>query len=249
MPIHAVTIDFWNTLYDSSGGEGRDTERARVVLHHAERLGAPVSIDSLKAAQKAAWEHFNQVWRAEHRTPPTRTMVEFYWHELGVDADTEAIDEVTRIFSEGVLNHPPALLPHVAEALEELIRGLGVKHVALISDTAFSPGRVLRQIMERDGIARYFNVFSFSDETGVSKPNPLAYRTALAGADCELSASVHIGDIERTDVAGAKALGMKAILFAGDPQNQMNAEHTHAPTQADAKADTWLHVIDILRSF
>jgi putative hydrolase of the HAD superfamily len=247
MPIQAVTIDFWNTLYDSSGGEGRDAERARVVLHHAERLGQPIQLAALKAAQKAAWEHFNRVWREEHRTPPTRTMVEFYWRELGVNADAEAIDGVTHIFSEGVLNHPPSLLTGVAEALEELTRVLGMKHIALISDTAFSPGRVLRQIMERDGIAQYFNVFSFSDETGVSKPNPLAYQTALVGAPCTLAASVHIGDIERTDIAGAKALGMKAILFAGDPKNQMNDEHAHAPTQADAKADTWQHVVEIIR--
>lgn len=246
MTIQAITIDFWNTLYDSSGGEGREMERGRVVLEQASRLGAVVTKEMLKAAQKQAWEHFNRVWREEQRTPQTRTMAEFFWQELGVAADAQAIEAVTTVFCEGVLAHPPTLLPNVKEVLSELTNTYRIGHIALISDTAFSPGRVLKQVMERDGIAEYFSAFSFSDETGVSKPHPQAYTTALAGVDAPLERCVHIGDIERTDVAGAKALGMKAILFAGDPNGQMNTEHQDKPTQADCRADSWKDVLSVL---
>ncbi len=256
MPIKAVTIDFWNTLYDSSGGEGRDRERFAIMMQQTERLGAmSVSHHDLKAAHKAAWEHFNVVWKEQHRTPPTRSMVEFFWNHLAVDADEEAIETVTTAFCEGVLNHPPALLPGVAEVLAVLST---THSIALISDTAFSPGRVLRKIMERDGIAQYFNAFSFSDETGVSKPHPKAFQTALAGLAGEtfdvsgafnVAECVHIGDIERTDVAGAKNIGMRAILFAGDPNARMNDEHKHLPTEADACAESWPDILRIIKSW
>lgn len=246
MPIKAITIDFWNTLYDSQGGEGRDKDRFTTVMQNAHRLGHNLEPADLKAAQKRAWEHFNIVWREEKRTPSTRSMVEFFWQELTIPADTQAIEEVTLSFEEGILQHPPELLP----GAKETIRFLAEQHyIALISDTAFSPGRVLRQIMQRDGIVEYFSAFSFSDETGVSKPHEQAYRTALASAGCAAEAGVHIGDIERTDIEGAKAFGMRAILFAGDPHGRMNDEHKDQPTRADARAESWADVPILIRQW
>jgi putative hydrolase of the HAD superfamily len=248
MAIKAITIDFWNTLYDSRGGEGRDKERFQTILDNAVRLGHSLEPERVKASQKAAWEYFNRVWREERRTPPTRAMVEFFWRALEIPADERAIEEVTLAFQEGILRHPPALLPHALET----VRDLAERHyIALISDTAFSPGRILRQIMERDGIAAYFSAWSFSDETGVSKPHETAYATALRGAgdDCAPHRCVHIGDIERTDIAGAKKFGMRAILFAGDPNGRMNDEHKDQPTEADARAESWCEIPDIVQNF
>lgn len=244
MPIQAITIDFWNTLYDSRGGEGRDKDRFTTIMKNAERLGHQLDPAHLKAAQKAAWEHFNIVWREEKRTPSTRSMVQFFWQHLAIPADAQAIDEVTISFEEGILQHPPALLPGALET----VKSLAEKHyIALISDTAFSPGRVLKRIMERDGIAEYFSAFSFSDETGVSKPHETAYKTALQHAQCQPQTAVHIGDIERTDIAGAKNYGMWAILFAGDPNARMNDEHKDQPSSADARAESWAEIPHIVQ--
>ena len=246
MPIKAITIDFWNTLYDSQGGEGRDQDRFTTIMRNALRLGHTLEPQTLKAAQKAGWEHFNVVWREEKRTPSTRSMVEFFWKHLAIAADTQAIDEVTVAFEEGILQHPPSLLPGALET----VRFLAEHHyIALISDTAFSPGRVLKRVMEGDGIAQYFSAWSFSDETGVSKPHEQAYRTALLGSTCSARESVHIGDIERTDIVGAKSYGMRAILFAGDPHGRMNDEHKDAPSIADARAESWSEIPDRIKSF
>ncbi|MCU0424766.1 MAG: HAD family hydrolase [Candidatus Kapabacteria bacterium] len=246
MPIQAITIDFWNTLYDSRGGEGRDKDRFTTIMTNAERLGHSIDAAQLKAAQKAAWEHFNVVWREEKRTPSTRSMVQFLWENLAIAADAKALDEVTTSFEEGILQHPPSLLPGARETVMLLAES---HYIALISDTAFSPGRVLKRIMERDGIAQYFSAFSFSDETGVSKPHEIAYSTALKGASCAPESAVHIGDIERTDIEGAKNYGMKAILFAGDPNARMNDEHKDLPTRADARAEAWADIPRLVQIF
>lgn len=240
MTIKVITIDFWNTLYDSSGGEQREQERFALITREAARLGTELQLPPIKHAQKAAWEHFTKIWQEEHRTPATRSLVEVFWRELGVHADEQAILSLTTAFCEGVLHHPPSLLPGVADVLASLA---GRFSLALISDTAFSPGRILKQVMERDNIAHYFDVFSFSDETGVAKPHPKAFYTALAPLGCEPSESIHIGDIERTDVMGAKNIGMKAILFAGDPNGQMNHDHQHLPSRADVRAESWQEIL------
>jgi putative hydrolase of the HAD superfamily len=244
MKLQAITIDFWNTLYDSSGGDGRNADRYETILRNAVRIGASIEADALKAAQKDAWEHFNVVWRTEQRTPSTRSMVEFFWQRLAIPADEQAIQEVTFAFEEGILKHPPVLLAGAKEALQELSQKY---YIALISDTAFSPGRVLKRVMENDGIAECFTMFSFSDETGVSKPHTRAYDVALSKITCNPHECLHIGDIERTDIAGAKSFGMKAILFAGDPHARMNDEYKDTPTQADMRAESWSEVMELLR--
>jgi hypothetical protein len=93
MRLKAITIDFWNTLYDSSGGDGRNSDRYDTILRNAARIGASVEASALKAAQKDAWEHFNVVWRTEQRTPTTRSMVEYFWQRLAIPADEQAIQE------------------------------------------------------------------------------------------------------------------------------------------------------------
>ncbi|MCS6808881.1 MAG: HAD family hydrolase [Bacteroidota bacterium] len=245
MPIRAITIDFWNTLYDSQGGEHRNRDRYITVMTNARRLGYDITAEQLKTAQQSAWEHFKDVWRTEHRTPSTRSLVEYIWNILNIPADRQALDEVTSAFEEGILKYPPSLLPGALEVLQQLAKHY---YLALISDTAFSPGRVLRRIMEYDGIAEYFSAFSFSDETGVSKPHERAYYVALRGTNCAPSEAVHIGDIERTDIVGAKNVGMWAVLFAGDPNARMNDEHKDMPTQADARAEHWSDIPTIVQS-
>jgi putative hydrolase of the HAD superfamily len=74
---------------------------------------------------------------------------------------------------------------------------------------------MLRQWMASHGILNYFAQLTFSDELGVSKPHPDAFLTTLAGLGVSPEAAVHIGDYPRTDIAGAQAVGMRTIRFAG----------------------------------
>ena len=53
----------------------------------------------------------------------------------------------------------------------------------------------------------------FSDEVGCSKPDPRMFRLAAERLGVDLGAMVHIGDREDTDIKGAHAVGMKAVLF------------------------------------
>ena len=80
-------------------------------------------------------------------------------------------------------------------------------------------------------------------EPGVAKPDPIAFERALAQVGAEPGDAVHIGDIERTDVQGARAVGMRAVLYR-------NPEHRHEfaedGTDADATMEHWDNVDSLL---
>jgi FMN phosphatase YigB (HAD superfamily) len=68
----------------------------------------------------------------------------------------------------------------------------------------------------------YFDAATFSDEVGCFKPDPRMFRDALRKLDSAPTHDVaHVGDGRRTDVAGALAMGVLAVRFAGvyDDQN------------------------------
>ena len=240
MSIRFITVDFWQTLYDSSNGEARNAQRKDVLMQAiAAAHGAPDS-KLFEDAYAGLWDYFDTHWLGAHRTPTSEEMVGEILRRLEVPLARGEIAPVVQVFEEGILAHPPALLPGVREGLEHLA---AQGRVALISDTAFSPGSVLRQLMERDGIAHYFDAFVFSDETGFSKPHPEAFERALRGIGGVAAQAIHIGDIERTDIRGAKGVGMKAILYR-------SGEHLHKyaekETAADAVMEDWSRIAEVM---
>ena len=243
MSVRVITIDFWNTLVDSSNGEGRNRHRAEVLMAEAERLGVSVTFDQVKQAGEHAWAFFRQIWLEEVRTPLTHEMVEQMWQELGLPDDPEAKARVEEVYKRGILDHPPAVLPGVAEALPALAERFTL---GIVSDTAISSGEILKEVLENAGLLEHFSHFSFSDETGVAKPHPKAYQTILEPASAAPTEALHIGDIERTDVAGARDLDMFAILYAGDHGNSV-VKSDVSTTRAHRVAHHWNEIVDLLR--
>jgi FMN phosphatase YigB (HAD superfamily) len=61
-----------------------------------------------------------------------------------------------------------------------------------------------------------FDHWSFSDEVGWYKPDRRIFEHALAGlGGVDPGRAAHVGDIRRTDVAGAQAMGMLAVRYCG----------------------------------
>lgn len=235
MPSTIITIDFWQTLFDDSGGPQRNEERQTALRQAINDAGHFRDIEEVDAAFRSIWEYFDHHWLNNHRTPNSREMVEEICRRLDLTLPDEAVAEVTHTFANGVLSNPPALLPGVRDALAFLAARAPL---AVISDTAFSPGQVLRSLMEQQGIASYFSNFIFSDESGVAKPHPDAFRRAVEPLGGDLARSLHIGDIERTDIRGAKGVGMKAVLYRGNHIPQKYADDG-TKSAADAVIRHW----------
>jgi putative hydrolase of the HAD superfamily len=112
----------------------------------------------------------------------------------------------------------------------ETVQRLAEKYpLALISDTAWTPGRVLRQIFANYKILDCFRVLIFSGEVGITKPHPQMFHLALNGLGVQARECLHIGDLQRTDIAGAKAIGMHTAwihrpIYAGNEQQDHEPE-------------------------
>lgn len=233
--IKVITIDFWNTLFDSSGGSVRNDYRRNHLLKEISQYEIEVTPELFDKALRASWEHFNGIWRNEMRTPEVAESVGFFWNFLKLPNDDVAVARLVQCFAESILVYPPAMLPGAKAQLEELSKAYSL---GLVSDTGFSPGTVLRKLLEANDVLQYFSAFSFSNETGVAKPNPKAFSTILDNLRFSPENSVHIGDIEATDIVGAKQFGMKAIKFTGDPTAIFSKENP-IKSLADIEVKHW----------
>jgi putative hydrolase of the HAD superfamily len=242
MAIKAITIDFWNTLLDSTKGRERNAYRLSVLKQELTELGVEMTDEQYQGALKSSWEYFNNIWKTEQRTPLTIETVMFFWKKMNIPEVEASINRVVDAFANCNLIYQPSLIHGVKDALEKLSRDF---KLAIISDTGFSPGSILRQLMEEKGILKYFTAFSFSDETGVSKPHQKAYTTALGYLVAEPAEALHIGDIEDTDILGAKNIGMKAIRFNSE-EPDLYSRNNPKESIADYQADSWEEVLDII---
>lgn len=213
MKIKVITIDFWNTLFDSENGVARNLFRLNALKSEIKELGYTITENEFKPAIEASWAYFNNIWRNEQRTPSTASTVEFLFDFLNIPKRENIIEKVAEAFGDCIIYHPPSLLKGVKEALDSLYQDY---KLGIVSDTGFSPGKTLRKVIYDAGIYHYFSDFSFSDETGFSKPARQSFQKILDTLQVSPEESLHIGDIEETDIVGAKNLGMRAIKFTGD---------------------------------
>jgi putative hydrolase of the HAD superfamily len=135
----------------------------------------------------------------------------------------EAFEATVRRLEEVLLDNPPPILAGVPEVLEALhARGLAL---GLISDTGLTPGRVMRQVLARHGLLHHLGHCTFSNELGVTKRHPQAYRSTLAALGVCPCEALHVGDTPETDIRGAQRAGLRAALLLQDTQQRDGIPH------------------------
>ncbi|MBC8364120.1 MAG: HAD-IA family hydrolase [Actinobacteria bacterium] len=117
------------------------------------------------------------------------------------------------------------------------LSGAGLR-VGLISDTSLAGGRHLRGYLEDHGLLDHIDHCSFSDEVGVYKPEAAIFHDCLAGLDiADPAGVVHVGDLRRTDVAGARNMGMTPVRFSGVVDDDDRSEGPEAHHVIDRLVD------------
>lgn len=240
MALNVITIDFWNTIYNSENGKQRNKYRQRAIINELDKKGRLIKQKEFEDAMKKSWEFFNRIWFSEKRTPSPLETVSFFWDYLNIEKDDKSINIIIEEFAISTIKFPPTLNFNAKESIKTLSKDFDL---AIVSDTGFTSGKLLRELLKKDDLFDYFSEFSFSDETGVSKPHPKAYKYVLEKLNCKPQNSLHIGDIERTDIEGAKNVGMYSIRYSGDTTGNM-AKDNPKSTKADAELDNWDKVLD-----
>jgi len=210
--ITAVTFDLWDTLVTERDLLDRMALRATRLRETLAPFGVYPGDEELERAFGESWRNFDRVWTGEHRTPTTAESTDVVLGELGVDAPAATRAAITRMMEDLVVEVPPVPVAGAAEVLAELA---GRYRLGLVSDTGLSPGRALRLVLERLGLLKHLTFLYFSDEGGMSKPDPRVFALVLEKLGAQPREAVHVGDILRTDIVGAQRAGMRTVHFVG----------------------------------
>lgn len=238
-PLRAVTFDCWGTLLYECDAEQAPRLRVEAVARTARRGGVGLDADAAHAALDAAWRRHLEVWQA-HRQSGSAEMAAWVLESLALEpgARRELAPELARAFAEASLESEVAALEGSRETLEWLAAA-GLRR-ALVCDTGFTPGSVVRQLLDRTGLLDLLEVLAFSDEVGVPKPEARIFEHALGALGTAPAAALHVGDLRRTDIAGARRLGMRTVRIRDhfdDPSEHVEADHV---------ADSHAHLRELL---
>lgn len=206
----ALTFDYWDTIYDGDAVPERADQRLVAVHRLMSAIGHEVSDQALLDAYEASGAEAHRWWKEEHRGYTTAERIRWMLRQLGIERpdDCEHVAAACEAVDAALLDFPPPLLPGAAETIRELA---GRFPLAIISDTGFASGVAQDTLLERDGLLEYFPVRVYSMDIGHAKPRPEPFHAAVAALGVERHDAMHIGDIERTDVRGALAAGLRAV--------------------------------------
>jgi putative hydrolase of the HAD superfamily len=212
--LRALLFDLWGTLLDDSnrGEEPRHVTRARRATQAFNRLGLAFTQEEVAAALSSFGERQSAV-HAEGRDLSSPERIELLL-ELLADGLSDRLSGGDRLALEDALTgalrqNPPVPFAGASEVLDEgRRRGMGL---GLVSNTGWSSGPVLRQLLAEQGLLPYFQVLTFSDEACLVKPSSGMFTCTLDAMRLDPQDAVFIGDSPEADVAGALAVGMWAV--------------------------------------
>jgi HAD superfamily hydrolase (TIGR01549 family) len=211
----SVSFDFWNTLFANGAEEKRQELRIKFFRTFIPAGNDPGS-DAVKAAFVAATEYFLHHWRTNLRTPTASERIIFIAKQLSINLNKQNVREIADYFGSLIFEIPP----HPIADVHSTIAHLASKYsLGIISDTGYISGKYIRQFLKNEGMFAYFQSFVFSDEQMHSKPHPAVFQITCNNLGNRCSKLIHIGDLEETDIQGAKNAGCISIKYTGTYPN------------------------------
>jgi putative hydrolase of the HAD superfamily len=207
--IKVITFDAGNTLIRLSRPVG--VTYAAV----AKRFGAELNPVDLEHGFRAAWK---TVPRLPDVAGPRPDDGRAWWRDVVLQtlenarAEVEPFDDFfDAVYQEFTLPGVWRLEPAALELLQDL-RQAGFR-LGIISNFDLR----LREILKHVGVLDLFEQIVVSSQVGAEKPSRRIFQEALQRFAVEPAELLHVGDEEKADGDGARALGIQAFIlgFAG----------------------------------
>ena len=207
--VRAITFDFWNTIATVPPGAMNEA-RKRGIRAACEGHGVEVEAELLVASLEEVGMSWERSWAAGKHLHPQEG-AETLVRSLGIEG--AAREMVAEAFLGAGREVELEFAPGIHDSLA-VLDGRGIR-LGIVCDVGFSGGELLRELLDREGLLEHFSGWAFSDEVGHYKPSPRIFEAALAALDAEPAEALHVGDLRRTDIAGATALGMRTARYRG----------------------------------
>ncbi|MBC7256010.1 MAG: HAD family hydrolase [Chloroflexi bacterium] len=226
--IRAILLDLFGTVV-AYGDIAAGTRLAWEGIHRVLcRLGA-----------NPPFEEFAREWQAQFLTPlradehwgetPFISKLVRLFRSYGAPPDLAAAREAVRACLAGWDAH--TLLP---EDTLPALKALHQQGYAVALVTNFDHPPYVYDLLRERGLEGQFDAVIISGEVGVDKPDPKIFQTALQAVQCAPEEALFVGDSLEADIAGAEAVGCRAILI--DRQGM----HAHFPGPRIARLDELL---------
>jgi FMN phosphatase YigB (HAD superfamily) len=213
MDLDAVTFDFWDTLLCAPDQAATIDLRTSRVVRFLVAEGYEADPSQVLAATRVVFDTYNQRWQG-NQIFDAGDASSLLANELGIEVGDNLMVELTEAFAGTRSPTNVDLTPNVVPMLRQL-RDAGLR-IGIVCDVGMAPSTVLRGHLERHGIIELFDHWSFSDEVGSYKPDRRIFEHALAGlGGVDPRRVAHVGDLRRTDIAGALGMEMTAIRYRG----------------------------------
>ena len=172
-------------------------------------IAAQIPVGELESALDAVWP---DLWSRVLAGTVTPEALRGEWFRralpaAGIAVDDEAVEPLAQRYEdafEGGLRLYPDVLPALT-ALRRLRPGL--VHGLITNGWAVRQ----RSRAAAVGLGASFDVWVISQEVGSAKPEARIFETALEQARVLAAEAVMVGDDPRTDILGAKAMGLHAL--------------------------------------
>ncbi len=194
----AVTFDAMGTLVSI------EPPAPRLQRSLERRLGLVSELARCEAAMRAEMRHYRAHCTAAR---DAASLAALRLECASLLADALALDvsgaEILPSLTDAIAFHAyPDALPALAE-----LTGAGLR-LAVVANWDIS----LRDVLARLGLAGHFEVIVTAAAVGVAKPDPEPFRVTLERLGAAPERCAHVGDDPVTDVAGARAAGLAAVL-------------------------------------
>ena len=215
-----IIFDLWETIILETPELSQEWHDRRVkrLTRIIQGLKPIFSFNEIQTSYYAVQNDFRKKQRFNQVVTPPEKQIEFILERLGLVGSQfprEICDQLLQDYISVALDPLPLLAPSAKYILRILCSQ--EYEIGLVSNTASTPGSVMREILNRLDIRQFFSFMLFSDEVGYPKPHRAIFKEIFNYlADCKPEELVFIGNDYRADICGAKEAGITTVWLCNN---------------------------------
>ncbi|WP_220100792.1 HAD family hydrolase [Chitinophaga oryzae] len=218
------SFDLWLTLIRSNPSFKR--ERTKFFFDHFNRRQKTLEeVERIFRRIDVMTNAINEKTGGNIDTDTLHLMVISEMNDHQYDFETVDLQALYNEMEALVLQYQPTVYCSATAGVLRALHGRQDCTLSLLSNTAFIKGRTLRKVLQELELDQYLHFQLYSDETGVSKPNPEMFRLMLGSIANTRNGEVvmpqqiiHIGDNVKADIKGASEAGIHSLLVNSNNQ-------------------------------
>lgn len=204
-PIKAIGFDLFNTLIIADPNALKEAvDRLTRSLHAS---GLHIDYEPFRQAHREAATRFIKEAQQEGRETHNRFWISAALGRLGYSIPPEDLriaKAVDAYFSAFFRYY------HLIPGTQEMLRKLKeIYRIGLLSNFTHAPAA--RELIDRLGLAPFFDAVVISDEIGYRKPHPIIFNRFIEELGVEVNQILYVGDDPETDITGALNAGIHPV--------------------------------------